>query len=59
MRLGGRMRYLFITQELVVQDDSIGLVRLGPGEGDAVHSAADLVHDGYCGWSCEETKTVC
>lgn len=45
--------YLLIVLELIVQDDSIGLVRLGPGEGDAVHGAADLVHDGHCGRSCE------
>lgn len=51
--------YLLIILQLIVQDDSVRLVRLGPGEGDAVHSAADLVHYGYCGRSCEETKTAC
>lgn len=49
--------YLFIILQLIIQDDSIWLVRLGPGEGDAVHSTTDLVHYGYCWWSCEETKT--
>ena len=51
--------YLFIILQLIVQDDSIRLVRLGPGEGDAVHGATDLVHYGHSGWSCEETKKVC
>lgn len=36
--------YLFIILQLIVQDDSVGLVGLGPREGDAVHSATDLVH---------------
>lgn len=47
--------YLFIILQFVVQDDAIGLVRLGPGEGDAVHTAAHLVHYRHCGWSCKKT----
>lgn len=47
--------YLFIILKFIVQDDSIRLVRLGPGEGDAVHRAADLVHYRHSGRSCEET----
>lgn len=48
--------YLLIVLELIVQDDSVGLVRLGPGEGDAVHGAAHLVHDGHSGRSCKRGK---
>lgn len=56
--------YLLIVLKFIVQDDSVGLVGLGPGEGDAVHGAADLVHDGHGGRSCEgkeqpTTKTRC
>lgn len=38
-------QYLLVILQLVIQDDSIGLVRLRPREGNAVHGAADLVHD--------------
>lgn len=48
--------YLLIVLQLIVQDDSVGLVGLRPGEGDAVHGAADLVHDGHSGRSCERGK---
>lgn len=40
-------QYLLIILQLVIQDDSVGLVRLRPREGNAVHGAADLVHDGH------------
>lgn len=44
-------RYLLVVLQLIVQDDAIGLVRLGPRQGDAVHGAAHLVHDGHSRWS--------
>ena len=52
MRWGGggstqEHRYLLIVLQLIIQDDAVGLVGLGPREGDAVHSAAHLVHDGH------------
>lgn len=40
-------RYLLIVLQLIVQDDAVGLVRLGPRQGDAVHRAAHRVHDGH------------
>lgn len=40
-------RYLLIVLQLIIQDDAVGLVGLGPREGDAVHGAAHLVHDGH------------
>lgn len=51
-------RYLFIILQLVVQDDAVGLVGLGPGQGDAVHGAAHLVHDGHGGRSCKKHKRL-
>lgn len=51
-------KYLFVILQLVVQDDAVGLVGLGPGQGDAVNGAARLVHDGHCGWSCKKHKPV-
>lgn len=36
--------YLVIVAELIVQDVSVGLVRLRPGRGDAVGGAAHLMH---------------
>lgn len=48
--------YLFIILEFIIQDDSVGLVGLGPGEGDAVHGTTDLVHYRHSGRSCEETE---
>lgn len=50
------MFYLLIVLKLIVQDDSVGLVGLRPGQGDAVHGAADLVHDGHSGRSCRKKK---
>lgn len=44
-------RYLLIVLQLIVQDDAVGLVGLGPRQGDAVHGAAHLVHDGHSRWS--------
>ena len=43
--------YLLIVLQLVIQDDAIGLVGLGPRQGNAVHGAAHLVHDGHGRWS--------
>lgn len=45
-------QYLLVILQLLVQDDSVGLVGLGPGQDDAVHGAAHLVHDGHSrrGW---------
>lgn len=51
-------RYLFIILQLVVQDDAVGLVGLGPGQGDAVHGTAHLVHDGHGGRSCKKHKRL-
>jgi hypothetical protein len=45
--------YLLIVLQLVVQDHTVGLVWLGPRQGDAVHSAAHLVHDGHGRWCCK------
>ena len=39
--------YLLLVLQLIIQDDAVGLVGLGPREGDAVHGAAHLVHDGH------------
>lgn len=39
--------YLLIVLQFIVQDNPIGLVRLGPGQSDAVRGSADLVDDGY------------
>lgn len=36
--------HLFVILEFIVQDDSVWLIWLRPGEGDAVHGTADLVH---------------
>lgn len=44
--------YLLVVAQLVVQDDTIGLFRLRPRQGEAVHGGADLVHDGNNGGSC-------
>lgn len=44
--------YLLIVTQLVVQDDAVGLVRLWPRQGEAVHGGANLVHDGNNGGSC-------
>lgn len=49
-------QYLLIILQLIVQDDSIGLVRLGPGQGDAVHGAAHLVHDGHSRGGCKRNR---
>lgn len=49
--------YLFIILQFVVQDDSVRLVWLGPGKGDAVHTAAHLVHNRHRRRSCKETET--
>lgn len=40
--------YLLIVLQFIVQDNSIGLIRLGPGQGDAAGGSADLVDDGHC-----------
>jgi hypothetical protein len=42
--------YLLIVLQLVVQDHTVGLVRLRPRQGDAVHRAAHLMHDGHGRW---------
>lgn len=52
----GHRQYLLIILQLIIQDDAIGLVRLGPGESDAVHGATDLVHYGYSRWSCRTKR---
>ncbi len=39
--------YLLVVLQFVVQDNSIGLIRLGPGQSDAVRGSADLVDDGH------------
>lgn len=44
--------YLLVVAQLVFQDDAIGLFRLRPRQGEAVHGGADLVHDGNNGGSC-------
>lgn len=44
--------YLLVVAQLVVQDDAVGLLRLRPRQGEAVHGGADLVHDGNNGGSC-------
>lgn len=40
--------YLLIVLKFIVQDNSIGLIRLGPGQSDAVWGSADLVDDRHC-----------
>ena len=54
------LRYLFIVLQLIVKDEAVGLVRLGPGQGYAVRCPGDLVHDGHSGWcwGWETIKTV-
>lgn len=55
-----RSSYLLVVAQLVVQDDAVGLLRLWPRQGEAVHGGADLVHDGNNGGSCivgEKEKT--
>lgn len=44
------LTYLLIVLQLIVQDDSIGLIRLGPRQSDGVRGSADLVDDGHCRW---------
>lgn len=44
--------YLLVVAQLVVQDDAVGLLRLRPRQGEAVHGGADLVHDRNNGGSC-------
>lgn len=56
MRMTTKLSHLLIVLKLIVQDDSVGLVGLRPGQGDAVHGAADLVHDGHSGRSCKKKK---
>lgn len=43
--------YLLIVLQLIVQDDTVGLVRLRPGQSDAAGSSAHLMDDGHCWWS--------
>lgn len=50
------MMYLLIVLQFIVQDNSIGLIRLGPGQRDAVRGSADLVDDGHCWWCWEQNK---
>lgn len=42
------LMYLLVVLQLIVQDNSIGLIGLGPGQSDAVWGSADLVDDGHC-----------
>lgn len=42
------MVYLLIVLQFIVQDNSIGLIRLGPRQSDAVWGSADLVDDRHC-----------
>lgn len=44
--------YLLVVAQLIVQDDAVGLLRLWPRQGEAVHGGADLVHDGNNGGRC-------
>lgn len=44
--------HLLVEAQLVIQDDAVGLLRLRPRQGEAVHGGADLVHDGNDGGSC-------
>lgn len=44
--------HLLVEAQLVIQDDAVGLLRLRPRQGEAVHGGADLVHDGNYGGSC-------
>lgn len=48
--------YLLIVLQFIVQDDSIGLIGLGPGQCDAVRGSADLVDDGHCWRYWEENQ---
>lgn len=42
--------YLLIVLQFIVEDHSIGLIRLGPGQCYAVSGPADLVDNGHCWW---------
>lgn len=48
--------YLLIVLQLIIQDDAIGLIRLRPREGDAVHRPAHLVHDGHRRRGCKRKE---
>lgn len=48
--------HLLVVTQLVVEDDAVGLLRLGPREREAVHGGADLVHDGNYRGSCGGKK---
>lgn len=43
---------LLVVADLIVQDDPVGLLRLGPGQRDAPHRGTHLVHDGHGGGGC-------
>lgn len=45
--------YLLIILQFIVQDHAVGLVWLRPRQGDAVHGAAHLVHNGHGRWCCK------
>lgn len=45
--------YLLIILQFIVQNHAVGLVWLGPRQGDAVHGAAHLVHNGHSRWCCK------
>lgn len=40
-------QHLLVVLQLVLQDDAVGLVGLGPGQGDAGRASVDLVDDGH------------
>lgn len=42
------LMYLLVVLQLIVQDNAIWLIRLGPGQGDAARTSVDLVDDGHC-----------
>lgn len=50
--------YLVIVSKLVLQDVSIGPVRLRPRESDGVWGSAQLVHHGNCAGNCGRGQMI-